>query len=246
MFRLATLLLALSFAGAAMAENFRDFLVPEYSTIGGSEYSPEYQIMMREVLHEAYDQGVVFRMIVEPSFDVESTVFLKRRDHRFSIVTLAATKQIWSYDSLVAMKDGKIKRIDRGPQADMDKETAEYYASLPADYHDVKLNRCEVAVDAATAGRLTALWKGMLLQTHYTQPGEGDVFVTDGTAFHFSMLGDLWNLEGWTNDAPEGGKLAALLSIADAMRHYCDTPGKASSANLAAGIETLESLMARK
>lgn len=234
------------FAADAGAATYRDVLLPEGSAIGGSEFTPDYQIIVQGVLHEAYDRDVKLRFVQEPSFQPESAVFLTENTGKFRIVTLEPVLQLWAYESLEMMKHGQILKTEgTDPKTAIrpTKEISELESELPADYHQVKVKRCEVDVDSAMAQRIIAVWKSMLLETRYTQPGEDSVVVSDGVAYHFSMFSDMEFLAGWTNYAPAGGRLAALVDIPGAMWGYCAKPDNDSFAKLDERVSRLETLL---
>lgn len=244
------MMVALSAPSAASgAQPYRDHLVPEESVIGNSEAAPDYEIVLRDVFHEAYDRDIRLRYVEIPSFHTESVVALREDKGSFAILTLEPKIQLWSYESLAMMKRGQVLKVENNDfkhGVRPDKEIAELEATLPEDYHKVPVNRCEAPVDAALANRLLAAWKSMLLDTRYVQPGEGDVVVSDGTAGHFSMFSDFEFLAGWTNYAPDNGKLAALWALPSAMSDYCATPNAASLKKLDTRVGALEALLPKQ
>ncbi len=202
-------------------------LKPEDSVLGGSVISTGYDEMVADAFHEAFGPTVRLRVIFEPSFYPENAVFLTSVNDDYRIVTLTEAKPLWDYQSLAMMKTGAVQRVDDGDAAHgvkPDKEIAEFEASMPKDFHDLKIARCEAPLDAALARRLIAAWKPVLLETRFDQPGDQDVVATDGVSGHFADLSGYPALAGWTNWAPEGSKPLLLWNLALTMSDYCGTP----------------------
>ncbi|HTT98957.1 MAG TPA: hypothetical protein VMF58_12970 [Rhizomicrobium sp.] len=242
----AALVAGMLIASGASAREV-DHLLPENSIIGGSFDIPEYDNKLRVVFDEAYAGGVKLRMVDLPSFETESVTALKEDKGAYRILTLEPEKQLWTYEALAMAKAGQIKKVagnDFEHGVRPDKEIAETEAALPADFHDVKIKRCEIAIDEARAERLIAGWKAVLLETKYTQPGEEGVIVTDGVQDHFYVSDGLSDLAGWTAYAPEGGKVAALDGAAVAMFDYCAKHNAAALKKLDSTLADLETRIA--
>ncbi len=138
-------------------------------------------------------------------------------------------------------KSGAAPKVESGkPAQGVEKEIADYEATLPKDFHDVKIERCERVIDSSRAQRLMAAWKAVLLETRFNKPGDESAVVTDGTAVHFADMSEYPYLAGWTIWAPDGSEPAALWDMADAMWDYCDKPGAASSAQFDKKLAVLE------
>src|SRR5208282_4049348 len=118
--------LSASIVAAAPALS-QDHLTPEPSIIGGDAFHSDYQAMVADVFHEAYDRDVMLRMIEEPSFSPEYAVGLKQ-DKDASIFTIVPDKHVWAYESLKEMENGLTltdAQNKKAQQDDIDKLRAE-------------------------------------------------------------------------------------------------------------------------
>ena len=250
-FKIVAYALAFS-AASALAQ---DHLVPEPSAIGGDDYVGKYQEQVATVLHEVYDRNVRIRMIAQPSFSAEYVVGIKDNS---SIFVVTPAQQVWQYESLrmmehgsvaVVSKDGKAPPADdpNGTKADI----AELRETLPADYRDVKLDRCQIAIDPKLADRTVEVWKEILLQTRFVRGPEpvkgadGKLIYTvtvglDGETYHFSMRdgsGDVFAGSTWSPS--KDTKPAKLVEIAETMRNYCTTKNSDDLAKLSREVDAL-------
>jgi hypothetical protein len=115
----------------------------------------------------------------------------------------------------------------------------------PRDYHDIRPERCEIAITPQLAKRIVAAWHNVLMDTryyeneHYPPP--------DGGWVEFSMEYNDQILVGTISDAVEdGSKPAVLMSIAMDMRMFClDQPAKARTA-LESNLARFEKQLDRK
>jgi hypothetical protein len=216
----------------ALAADAGDHLVPEQSVLGGYGFDTEYQARVRGVFHEAFDnRSVVFRMIKEPSFLPELVVGLGHDDTGYKIFMLKPSVFLWSYSSLESLQSGAVRCVHDGTDCNK-RDIDELKATLPADWHDVEVRRCEVNLDEKTAKHLMDVWKKMLLGTRYD---ENPVIGLDGTTYHFEgwdMEGQIWSPDGDTNPG-------RLVNIAEAMSAICDAGSGASSKALSEKIDDL-------
>jgi len=224
----------------AVAASAQSHLKPETSVFGGGEVSPDYYRMVADVFHEGYGDKVKLRAIFISSFSPESTVFLVKDGAAARIVTLEPKIQLWSYEVLTMMRSEQVKTLEGGQAVRADKEIADFQASLPKDYHDVKLARCEIAVDVGFADRLIAAWTPVLLETRFRQPDEEDMVMTDGTRAHFAVMTDYPPLAGQTDWADKGTKPYALWNLAVAMHDTCDSKDRAKLDAALAALERTE------
>ncbi|GEM_PF-6619189 len=212
---------ALLFATAARAE---DHLRPEDSILSDGGAWRDYDSIVVGVLKEAYTGNVVARMTVLPAFGPEYAVALKRDDGgAYAILVVAPAVGLHDYDALAgAVADGDAKTV------------AELRKTLPADWHDVKVARCAIALDKPRAERLVDIWTRALLKTHYDAPDPSGIETVgaDGVEYHFYSYGKAG--QAWS----PGGEAGALVDIGDAMAEYCGKKTKSSLAALDALVET--------
>ncbi len=225
----ALMLSAALCVGGALAQ---DHLVPIPSVIGGSEFVARYQDMVRTVLHEAFDNDIKARLIVEPSFEAESAVAIRNDGDAWRIVTLAPSVDLWAYIGAQeeAATEDECRKAGRANCAEP--EADKLRASLPPSHHDVKVARCEIAIDPALGAGLLSLWQAMLLRTRFTRPGEDGALITDGTLYYFSAFGESDFLAGSAHSPDSDSTPGALVAIADTMAKYCHRRDDAPLADL--------------
>jgi hypothetical protein len=230
---------------AALPASSQDHLLPEPSDIGGDNFGGDYQAMVADIFHEAYDHNVTLRMVEEPSFSPEYVVGIKQ-DKDASIFTIAPDKLIWSYESLKGMESGLLRIVDAQNKKAQQEAIDEIRGQLPRDYHDLKLHRCQIGIDPDLAGRITKVWRNMLLETQFVQPVRGpdgkevrtETIGSDGVIYHFSMRdrGDVLAGQIWS---PFNNKPAALVEIAETMAEYCEAKDNKVLAKLSGKVDAL-------
>lgn len=217
--------------GAAAQEH----LVPETSILGGDEHVLDHRLREHELFAEAYGREVRALMIEEPSFSSERALFLAEDAGawRIAMLTLAVPSSAPEY----------VRGFSKEDLADPEK--AAFAAKVPKDYRDIAVARCDVAIDAGLGARLQGVWKAMLLDTRFVREGEGGAFVTDGTIYHFSTYGDVFQtLAGRTQSPMPGTRPAALVEIADTMAQYCESKTPALLSALDARVAALRRTVA--
>ena len=235
-------LVLLSASLLASPASSQDHLTPEHSVIGGDDFDIDYESMVREVFHEAYARNVMLRMVEEPSFSPEFAVGIKQ-DKGASIFAISSDKELGSYDVLKGMKDGLANAPNKKAQQDAIDRLS---ATLPKDYHDVRLHRCQIGIDSDLAARITKVWRNVLLETQYVQPLKGpdgkekdiETINVDGVTFHF-FLRDTSGLLAGQTWSPSDNKPAMLVEIAETMAEYCDSKDKKVLAKLSGNVDAL-------
>jgi hypothetical protein len=240
--------LAIACVFASLAEpvsardNSPDHLVPEQSVYFGPKYDVEYESRVIAVLRGAFDADVRVRMIAEPSFQPEYTVGLSEDAGEYRIFALEPAVPLYSYQILEDLERGAIASV--GKSGEMKSEIAKLRSTLPADYHDVKVNRCQTSVDSRLGGRLIDVWQRMLLQTRFEgdpddKAPETETIRMDGEDFHFSMRSRFGALEGKTWSPSLPSKPAKLVEIAETMRAYCTRRDDKTIARLSKRVDAL-------
>jgi hypothetical protein len=168
--RAAILAFALAFSAPAWADD--DHLMPEPSNFAappdGFTVISDYNAMVLDVFRELYARDSEARMIVQPPFEPEFGIaILKGRGEHYRILSLEPAIHLWSYSYVGVLKSGHVQGWDKdGKPVDENAEADALKASLPADYHAVKIARCESDLDRDLARRAIALWERMLVGAH--------------------------------------------------------------------------------
>jgi hypothetical protein len=67
-----------------------------------------HEARLRLVLKEAYAADAVLRAVVKPAFQVEYAVGLRRGSADFEIFALRPSRQVWTYEAIEMMRDGRM------------------------------------------------------------------------------------------------------------------------------------------
>jgi hypothetical protein len=235
---LAAALLA-SPAAAQQRGQPEDHLEPESSILGGTAILSGYDGLVRDLLHDAYDMSVDVRMVAMPSFIPEYAVGLRSyettgagalkaiaRGTPYRIFVLSPEAQIWTYESIAMLKRGQEhvgtwsdKNLD-SQQAIQKKEIARLETKVPANPHDLKIDRCETDISGVLGDRIVQVWSKILLATRYSAQYSTGL---DGASYHFSavipkagvLAGQVWSPD---RDSATG----SLVTLADTMRAVCE------------------------
>jgi hypothetical protein len=240
--------LAVLLAGAASAQpdtirRAEDHLEPDGSVLGGGAFMADYDTMLRNVLHEAYERDVVLRMVAMPSFIPEYAIGLRggktigKGDFKtviagppYQIFGLSPVASVWTYQSIAMLKSGQTRMVGDNAQQLQKKEIERAQASVPANPRDLQVNQCEIGISDGLGDRITQVWRKMLMQTRYPQQYSGGA---DGATYHFSMfqrgVGDLSG-HIWLPD--RDSSTGTLVTLADEMYGICTKRKDASMDNL--------------
>jgi hypothetical protein len=243
--------LALAAALAATPVWAANHLEPENSVLGGEfQFQLNYDAMVATVLKEAFAQGVMARMTAEPSFDNEYAVALRQDGDAWTILHLRPKVQLWSYPTLGFMESGQERVLAKdGTERRDDEGIARLRASIPADWHNVPVERCAIAIDAGLAGRILDVWTLMLAATRYPQESiprlasarnssETVTIHADGETYHFARTGDP-DLAGQTWSPDPGTQPGQLVAIASLIAKYCHTKKAYDAAELSTAVDRL-------
>ena len=199
-----------------------DYLEPD------DAFFKSYHDQVKSVFKEMYEPGVRVRMTVEPSFSVEYAVAVKQTGEKFAVISVTAENQLWRFEVLKQMKAGAISASDDKGNDTTAAEIKKLEASLPKNPNEVKVERCEVPLDAALAGRIIAVWRKMLAGVA-AAPYDGGL---DGTFYHFSAPVDGKELAGQTWSPSEDSNTGRLVMIAETARNYCQKRNPSDIATL--------------
>ncbi|HWM61776.1 MAG TPA: hypothetical protein VNN98_06465 [Rhizomicrobium sp.] len=230
------ILAALLLASPAAAQQHRqpeDHLEPEGAILGGTAFSASYDMLVRDLLHDAYDMSVDVRMVALPSFVPEYAVGLRSfettgtgavkriaRGAPYRIFVLSPQAQIWTYESISSLKRGQEQAFDKIGNSRQQAAITELEAKVPTNPHDLKIDRCEADISGVLGDRIVQLWGKMLLATRYSAQYSAGA---DGVSYHFSAsVPKAGMLAGqvWTPD--RNSATSTLVTLADAMRAVCE------------------------
>jgi hypothetical protein len=204
-----------------------DHLIPETSLLtGGGDM--ERVGARNAYLFRAFEDGFTYdvhvRALVLPSFGPEYLVGIRRLGDEMkptgyeAFVLRAPKRGFFKYKN-----DEDLKR--NGP---------------PKPPDQVTVFRCNRRIDATLANRIFAVWRAVLLRTHYDAEGH---LGLDGVEFHFYAKGEAQDLAGWIWSPSEETSPGALANLADGLVAYCD--GKATDENLLSKAEGLRIRLSR-
>jgi hypothetical protein len=196
-----------------------DHLIPEDSIYDGmASFAPGYDRALLASFKDVFEEDVIVRAIIEPSFETEFAVGLKKDGETYKVIYQEVSEQLWQYSVLDMMKRGEITSATSDGKSTTADEIAKLEKSLPANSKDVKVNRCERAVDAPLGKEIVAVWKEMLLQSRYSAQSS---IVVDGTTFHFSGVFDYQRMAAQTWSPDERTKTGMLANLAYHMKAFC-------------------------
>lgn len=237
---LVALLIAPALARAQPAPR-EDHLEPETSVVGGTAFLSSYDALLSDLLHDAYNLDVEVRMLAIPSFSPEYAVGLRdgktvgkgdfkatTRGAPYRIFVLSPSAKIWTYESIAALKRGQEKAFDWNGNSRQKEAIAREEAKVPADPHDLKIDRCDAAISDGLGDRIVRLWGKVALATHYSAQYSNGL---DGISYHFSaVVSKAGLLAGQVWSPPRDSVTGTLVALADTMRAVCEK--KASEAQL--------------
>lgn len=241
----AVLIITALLSGLALAQppqvppRVEDHLEPDASILGGRDFMAHYDLMLRDVLHSAYDQDVALRMIAKPSFIPEYAVGLRggkvvgKGDFKmvipgapYRIFGLAPAASVWTYESIAALKNGASRMVGDNPQQLQKKEIERLRATVQENLHDLKVTQCEADISDALGARVVEVWHKMLMRTRYSQQNMNG---TDGATYDFSMFvrgsGDISG-HVWLPD--RNSSTGTLVTLANEMYGICTKKKDAS------------------
>jgi hypothetical protein len=205
-------------------QQLEDHLEPDGSVLGGSAYAPDYDMMLRDLLHDAYDSSVALRMVEVPSFVPEFAVGLRSlkpfgQGAPCHIFVLTPDAQIWTYHSIAALKTGEERVVGDTNNVARDEQIAELKSRVPANPHNLKIGHCESVLSDVLGNRRIAVWRTMLMNTRYApQYARG----SDGTNLHFSMfVRGRGTLAGQLVASQHNSATGTLAVLVYAMRDVC-------------------------
>ncbi len=206
-----------------------DHLVPIPSAFDSAYWDDDYPRIVGTVFKDAFGKDVrarVYELVAGPGGFFVNMIFLKERDMEYRIVYLHAAVPLWMYPARIQQST---KRLGlKLPQ--------------PADYHDVKPDRCEIGIPASLGVRIVDVWKKVLMETRYESKRARGM---DGADYIFSMetqyddFQSSRTLAGTTWSPDEQSKPGRLTEIADTMQLLCQHDPEASLKKLDTEVQQL-------
>lgn len=194
----------------AAAQTHLDAETPKY------DFEIAYQKNIQTVLNEAYADDVIVRMIGEPSFFPEYAVGLRKTVAGIFIFGVRSKIQIWAFQSRdQELKDARACDTAKHPDC---VGYRKYLEAMPADIHDIGVERCEISVPSEVATHIENAWRLSLATA-----GEGgdDRVGVDGEFYYFAMNDSGRYLGGkvWTPDA--NSLPGMLVTLGLDMQNLC-------------------------
>lgn len=230
----ASILLCLSFNVLAS-----DHLEPEDSTFS-SDFSNEYHNQVVTYFRSGFDDKVILRSIVLPSFEPEYMVGIKKVDAGYSVFYDRPEVQLWAYDYVFNLKQKELEEIKSEYPAEYEEKLNKLKQQYPKNILDAKHVSCEKPIDKNLAKDIHFIWIEMLLKTKYSRESH---LGRDGVTYHFSGINYLFEQEqddlkvlmrfngvyaGKVWSPEPKFKTGKLVEISDLMVDYClkDDGGK--------------------
>jgi hypothetical protein len=230
--KLGVLGLAAIFSLAQAAPTWaQDHLLPDPGVFGETD---AFLVQVRLVFAQAFEEGVLLRAVVIPSFEKEYAVGLRETAKGCEVFLLTPSTQIWNTELIRDYERGELRCYVNGKPLPLkdDKNYQRLKANNPSDYKDIRVTRQSRPVPKDLADNLRHLWNERLLEVEDSDELDGQ----DGETYYFSLSdagsvpvsGHIWSPKP---DSKVGRLVAVVPTLADFAS------GKADAARLAAQIE---------
>ncbi|MGD9800928.1 MAG: hypothetical protein AB7V02_10060 [Parvularculaceae bacterium] len=156
-------------AALATTADAQDHLEPEdsiYTRWYDQEFD-RYDSIVVSKFEDSFDHGYIARAIVIPSFEPEWAVAIQQQEEKFSLLYLKPETHLWLFEVLRDYEAGRITSRDREGNDTTQKDIQELRDQLIVPLDKVKVERCELPLDAPTGEQLTTLWRTALRQTRF-------------------------------------------------------------------------------
>jgi hypothetical protein len=179
-----------------------DALLPDRGAFSGGASDTDYGSIVMSAFRDAFARDVRARVIIVAPFNGEEySIAIKQRAGRYRITADHSTKWLWRYTA-----SGKAQAAELKLKLD------------PADYREVRIERCSAPIDAKLGSDLVTVWQTMLARvaSHdwVTPPA-------DDAQLYFSTVADNKTLSGQTWATAGGDRVGTLVRIADSLNQYC-------------------------
>jgi hypothetical protein len=242
--RITLIALAAFLAGSAsaqpkMTQRAEDHLVPDGILLGAGLLVADYDALLRDVLHAAYEPDVALHMIAQPAFASEYAVGLRGgkairngvvTDAPYRIFGLTPDISVWAYHYTAMFKRSNAKAMATNAQHVRRKEIERAQASISTNPRRLKVSQCETGISHGLGARIEEVWRKMLMGTRYPAQNTAG---QDGAIYSFSMYvpglgpisGNVWSPE-------RNSSTGTLVALANEIYGICTRKKDASMDNL--------------
>ena len=201
----------------------QDALLPDSSGFSGNlsgASERDYAAIVMSVFRDAFARDVRARVIIVAPFNGgEYSIAIKERAGRFRVTAAHSTKWLWRYTATGRAQAAQFK--DR---------------LVPANYRQVRVERCSAPIDSKLGRDLVTVWRAMLTgaERHdwYSPP-------TADARLYFSTSADKQILAGQTWATFGGERVGSLIRIADALNQYCLHKTRGLAAEIRTDVDQL-------
>ncbi len=200
-----------------------DALQPDRSGFSGDlsgASERDYAAIVKSAFRDAFAPDVRARVIIVSPFDgAEYSIALKERAGRYRVTAAHSTKFLWHYTNSGKAQAAQLRKL-----------------LIPANFHEVRVERCSAPLDAKLGNNLVAVWQAMLVRVEdhgWSNP------PPDDAQLYFSANADERLLAGQTWASFEGDKVGSLIRIADALNQYCLHKTRGLAAEIRTDVDQL-------
>lgn len=238
--KLASLIALALWAMPAIAGGGHEVWVPLHHDIpdtlrpGGDGDEPkDYRAINATVFRELYAPDVRARKFEYSPFSGglggsgEGGMAIRLRDGRYAVTAAYDTKWLWPYSEAGKELAAELK------ERPLD----------PADYRDVPVKRCSIAIDAKLGDRLVALWQAMIAKASYHYFGTP---AQDDDPVYFAAVANRGVVEASAYWSIAGRRVRTFLSMANALQDYCMTRKHSALKDVVQSVDLLTAMLAEK
>ncbi len=201
----------------------------------------EYHYKLRMIFSKGYDPNVILRAVILPSFQSEQLVGIREGHQGSTVFVLTPASSVWNTELVRLQESGSIKTLDNnGVAISNDKNTSfqELKKRTPPDFRHIAINENARKLSDSHAKRITALWRALLINVHYST---GESTGLDGTTVHFSMWTQDYGVMSGQAWGPDPGPAGALSLFAEKLALYA--AGRERDGELDSDLEDAERII---
>lgn len=241
-----------------------DYLEPEPSIYTDPFGYEIYDASFINRIEEMYGFEIQARALIIPDGQPEQIVGLRVSKHgdlpvvglpepivetTYSIIVLNFEFSLSNFAELEELRNGSITISDENNEDITQKRIDELEAILPDTPEDVRIFRCEKAIDQKVAEKILSIWKKMVIQTRnsYPMPQQNHRGIT----YHFAyQTGEVFVLAprplygGYTRAPIAGTKVNQFVNITHRVSNVCSSTNPKDVEDLVRNIEILEKRIA--
>ncbi|MEM8936860.1 MAG: hypothetical protein AAGC77_10675 [Pseudomonadota bacterium] len=237
MFRILLIVILMSLPAQAR-ERYDEHLLPMDSIytdpgfFAGSNWFDQYEAYRKLValsLSDAFENTVVARVIVRPSFEPEYAIGLSLVDGQYGLLHLEPEAQYYKYTILDEYRSSQPDQRFDPDGKDHTGIIQSLESELPTNPADVVIDLCDRSIPDGFGAKVYQLWSEMLFRTRYPDfrgsPEDARIAMIniglDGTTYDFSMYYRYYPIAGtiWT-PRPESNT-GQFVAIAELMKDAC-------------------------